>query len=120
MANRLNIKARAEFRPENRKLVDSEEVEFNLEPANKRYNTGIQTIGTTEEALDVGDVSSAGYILVINLDDTNYVEVGLTGSYCIELPKNGGFAVFPPTGTIMAKANSAECDIEFYVFPDES
>jgi len=117
MANRLNITGRVEFRPEDRKLIDTEELEFSLEPSEKTYNTGIQTIGTTEETLNVGDVSNSGYIVVINLDDTNSVQIGLSSQYCIELPKNGGFTIFPPTGTIYAKANSAECDVEFYVLP---
>lgn len=118
--NRLHIVGRAEFRPEGRKLIDTEELEYSLEASNKKFNNMVQTIDTSEEVIELGDVSNPGYIVIINLDDTNYVDVGLTSSYCIRLPKNGGFTIFPPTGTIMAKANSAKCDVEIYVFPDEA
>lgn len=119
MPNRIDIEALVEFRPEARKAVSTGKLEMSFEPDNKNYITGTQTIGTSEETLDVGDVSSSGLIVVKNLDDTNYVEIGLTGSYPIKL-KPGQFCVFPPTGTIYALANSADCDVEFYVFPEDT
>jgi len=39
----------------------------------------VQTIGTTEEALVLGDVVTPGYCVVINLDVTNFVELGVFG-----------------------------------------
>lgn len=37
----------------------------------------IQTVGVSEEALLLGDIAglSAGYVLIENLDDTNYVSI---------------------------------------------
>lgn len=34
-----------------------------------------QTIGTTEEALALGDVTTGGWFFAINRDSTNYVEI---------------------------------------------
>lgn len=119
MPNRLNAKAQIEFLPEDRPLVKTGELEFDFQPDTKVYAQGIQTIGTTEETLNVGDVSNIGLVVVINRDDTNYVEVGLTGSYTIKL-KPGQFCVFPPAGTLYAIANTSDVDVEYYVFPEDT
>lgn len=72
-----------------------------------------QTIGTSYEALALGDISGApGYLYVKNMDATNYVELaldtGMTEKFIKLLP--GQAAVFPPAvGTIYAKANTAPC-----------
>ena len=71
-----------------------------------------QEIGTSEEALDVGNITTTGYIFLVNLDSTNYVEVGLTGSYPIKVPAGEG-ALFKANGTIYAKANSSACVVEY-------
>lgn len=119
MPNRINITGDVEFRPESRPLVKTGELEMSFEPDDKTYAQGIQAIGTSEEALNVGDVSSVGLIVLINRDDTNYVEIGLTGSYSIKL-KPGQFAIFPPAGTMTAAANTAEIDLEYYIFPEDT
>lgn len=117
MPNKIDIKSSVEFRPENRKAVNTGEQSFSFEPSSKAYITGIQTIGTTEEALEIGDVSSAGLIWIRNKDKTNFVQIGLTASYPIKLTP-GQFCLFPPdSGAIFAKADTADVDVEFYVFP---
>ena len=79
--------------------------------------SGTQDIGTTEETVTIGEISTLGYILILNLDSTNFVEVGLTGSYTIKMPA-GGFAVFPANGTIYAKADTAICKIQVWAFEE--
>lgn len=119
MPNRLSVKGEVEFLPEGRPLVKTPELEMDFQPDDKNYAEGIQSVGIAEEALNVGDVSSIGLIALINRDETNYVEVGLAGSYTIKL-KPGQFAIFPPAGTIMAKANSAAVDVEYHVYPEDT
>ena len=34
-----------------------------------------QNVGTTQEAINLGDVSSLGVLVLVNLDPTNYIEV---------------------------------------------
>lgn len=74
-------------------------------------------IGTTEEAVLMGDVTSPGYVVAHNLDTTNYVQIGAeTAEYCIRL-KAGQRAIFPLEGTtIFAKANTAQCSVLFLIF----
>ena len=38
---------------------------------------GVQAIGTTEEAIAVGDLAAPGWAYIRNLGPTNYVEIGL-------------------------------------------
>lgn len=119
MPNRINIKSEVEFLPEGRPLIKTGELEMDFQPTDKTYAQGIQTISSSaEETLNVGDVTNIGLVVVINRSDTNYVEIGLTGSYTIKL-KPGQFCVFPPAGTIYALANTADVDVEYYVFPED-
>ena len=72
-----------------------------------------QLIGTTTEALALGDIAVGHcHIRIINLDSTNYVEIGLdtpvTQIFVKLLP--GDMCLFsPPTNAIYAKANTAAC-----------
>jgi len=43
---------------------------------NGNLTRGIQVVGTTEEALALGDVAAAAFVELQNLDDANYVEIG--------------------------------------------
>jgi hypothetical protein len=74
-------------------------------------------IGTAEEQVSMGDVTSPGYVVAFNLDATNYVQIGATtGDYCIKLGA-GQRAVFPLNGTtLFAKANAAQCSVLFLIF----
>jgi hypothetical protein len=75
-----------------------------------------QNIGTVEEAVAMGDVAAGGYVLVVNRDPTNYVQLRsgtglqafarlLPGDFCLFRLDNGA--------TLYAIANTAACDIEF-------
>ena len=86
------------------------------EPANKTT----QIIGTTTEALALGDVSAPGYVYIKNNDATNFVRIGLvtavtSGNALITLLP-GEFALFPTRQTVIyAIADTAACNVEFAV-----
>jgi hypothetical protein len=76
---------------------------------------GVQEIGTSEESLSTGDLSTYGWLYLRNLDDTNYVQVGFsTGVYGIRL-EPGEPAVFrtEPTATVYLLANTAACNVQY-------
>lgn len=80
----------------------------------------VQNIGTTEETLALGEVTPTGYALFLNLDGTNYVELGkATGVYSVKL-KAGEFALLrlDSWSTIYAKANTAAVDLEYVLLSD--
>ena len=116
MSNKLEITAYIDFRPEERAEIQTGQLYFMVEPATKDYMRGIQNIGIVEEALLIGDVASIGYVMIINRDKTNYIEIGLTASYSVKILP-GQFAMFQPDGVLYGKANVAACDIEYFVFP---
>jgi len=81
-------------------------------------NPGIVTIGTAEEDVAFGDLVDPGFIMLRNLDVTNYVEYG---------PKNAGGTMealgkLRPSGmallelaagvTLRMQANTAACNVQ--------
>ena len=86
-----------------------------VDVAGDSYVSAVQEIGTAEEVLVEPDaLGTPGYVFVKNLDGSNYVEVGLTGSYTIKLLA-GQMAVFPAAAAIYAKANSAACNLDYII-----
>jgi len=81
---------------------------------------GTQSIGTTEEEIaQLADLGTPGWVLLINQDATNYVEVGKsTGVYTVKM-EAGEPALFRLDGTaLLAKANTDACVVEFFIFED--
>lgn len=72
----------------------------------------VWTVGTTEETLTVSDISTLGIVYLINLDATNYVQIGVsTGVYFCRLKPSASDipACFrlEPGVTIYGKANTS-------------
>ena len=81
------------------------------------YITRTQNIGTVEEIIEIPAdmIAGSGMVLIRNRDTTNFVEVGLTGSYPIIITA-GGFAMFDANAQdIYVKADTAACRIEYTV-----
>jgi len=117
MPNILEVKAVVEFQPVNRPVKSTGDLRVSYEADNKRYINGIQEVGAVEEALQLGDVATAGYVVLINRSTTINVQVGLTGSYPITLLP-GQFCIFPPgAGALFAIAASDTADVEYHIFP---
>lgn len=83
--------------------------------AGTEFTQNVQAVGTSTEALNLGDVATPGYLLVKNLDSTNFVMVGLVtavtsgNAFAKLLP---GEALLIPTRqtTIYAIADTAACN----------
>ena len=76
---------------------------------------GVQAIGTSEETLSTGDMTTYGWLFVRNLDATNYIQLGFsTGVYGCRL-EPGEPALFraEPAATIYLKANTAACNLQY-------
>lgn len=82
--------------------------------ANPRIQS-VQDIGTSEEALAIGDVATdGGAFFARNLDATNYVEIGLTGSYVIKLlPGEYCFLSGVSDKDLYARANTAAVKLAY-------
>ena len=81
-----------------------------------------QTIGTSEEALDLGDIGGGtlGWIIGRNLDSTNFVEFRAgTGETDLVKAKAGEPFLFRlATNTPYAIADTANVDIYYVILPD--
>ncbi len=89
----------------------------------KGGNPGTVTIGTSEEAISFGDITSLGIVIIKNLDETNYITWG---------PESGGTMVvvgklkpgesavlrLNPGITLRAQANTASCNVRIFAFDD--
>jgi hypothetical protein len=102
-------------------------VEFNkgvltIDSTGKQVVHHIQSIGTSEEALDVGDITTLGWIIFFNRDKTNYVEIrpgsGLADLLRIEKREVSGPMRLAQDATLYAIANTAACELEYLLIED--
>lgn len=82
----------------------------------------VQNIGTTEEAIDLGDVTTGGWWFAWNRDSTNWVEirVGTGGADFVRLEAGEFFAgrLSPDNAAPYAIADTAACNVEFLIIDD--
>ena len=93
---------------------------INRDVAGSALVENVQIVGTSAEALIIGDVVTPGYMICKNLDATNYVTIrnGSTGADLVKL-KAGDIAVFRlATATPFAIANTASCKLLYLVVED--
>ena len=81
---------------------------------------GMQAIGASEESIAFGELTVKGWVILQNLDATNYVRWGFsTGVYGGRL-EPGEYAMFRlnPGATIFLIADTAACKVLAYGFED--
>lgn len=78
-----------------------------------------QNIGITDESLILGDVVAPGIAVFQNLDDTNFVEIGV-GSFTAFLKLKPGeiFICRLATTVPRAKADTAAVDLFYIIYSD--
>lgn len=89
-------------------------------PAGNQALQNIQTVGTSTEALLLGDVGTIGYIIVKNTDSTNYCDVAVDNADAAPIAKilAGGIAVIPASAaTYYAKANTSAVALLVILLP---
>jgi hypothetical protein len=83
--------------------------------------SAVQSIGTADETLSLGEISTLGYMIAKNTDATNFVEIGHTsGTYPIKL-KAGEFCAFRVGSgmtAIHAKSDTAACLLQYLLLPN--
>jgi hypothetical protein len=88
--------------------------------AGTNYVRNVQIVGTTKEALLLGDVATPGMCLMHNTDTTNFVDVypDNTGGAVIRLkPTEYALFRFAATGPFV-KADTASVNLEYLLLPD--
>lgn len=72
------------------------------------------SIGTTEESITFTDIATNGFVLMINLDPTNYVEWGFSTTVYggrMKLSQMAGPFFLNPGATLFLRANTAACRV---------
>jgi hypothetical protein len=119
MAEELTLNASLEYE-------DSEGSSDSLELTNgianvssKKFIHHKQTIGTSEEAIVLGEISSPGWAFFINRDSTNYIELKVASSGAIFAKLHPGRIAMLYLGSggqaPYAVANTAACILEFLI-----
>lgn len=95
---------------------------FSYSPATLRSVKVVQTILTTETVINLGGISTPGWITLQNLDPTNYVDVKVAASGAIFarlLPAGGPLQLYLGTGAQVpvAIANTASCLVSTMITP---
>ena len=85
---------------------------------------GVQNIGTSAEAIALGDVSDPGLYFFRNLDPDNYVEIGMAvggGAFeKMDRIRPGGIKIgeldLVATGVLQAKADTAAIELQYKIY----
>jgi len=93
-----------------------------IDSTGKQVVHHVQEIGTSEEALDVGDIGTLGWIIFYNQDITNYVELrpgtGVADFLRIEKREFSGPMRLAQDATLYAIANTAAVKLEYLLIED--
>lgn len=81
--------------------------------AGDNFIHNVQTIGTANEAVTLGDVAPGGWQFFKNLDTVNYVEIFLDNANAQLVARllPGEAAVFKPAAGVYGRANTAACNV---------
>jgi hypothetical protein len=109
MSNEIKITLGLEYN-KNGKTIDRHETFYDNVSGDNFYNS-IQSIGVSEEAVVATDIGTYGWYFVKNLDTTNYVELGTTGSLNKKIPA-GKANIFSSANALYAKANTNTLNVE--------
>lgn len=92
---------------------------FTVTVSGNVVSSGVVSVGTSAEAVPVGEVTSPGYLWVHNLDSTNYVKIRVSTGATVYFSRvlAGKQAVIPLDPTDAAApywlANSSACLVHF-------
>ena len=95
--------------------IFSHDVQFRADAiAGARYNKTLQNVGTSWEAVEIGDLVKT-WMLIRNLDDTNFVSWGKSvadATELIRIPPETAVLFYSVAAAPAFKADTAACDIE--------
>jgi hypothetical protein len=83
-----------------------------------KFVEGLQEIGTSEEAIDMGDITAPGWCFMKNIDATNFIEIySATAETAMFKLLPGEFFVGKLSATApFAKADVAICHLQYLIY----
>ena len=117
MANELTISTAIGYSKSNDTVNKSHSKQITV--AGSVRASGVQSIATSETALDLGGVTAVGIVFLQNLDPTNYVEVGTTTAvYAVKIKAGEAFVFRSDGNTVYCKASTAAVKVAYEVFSE--
>jgi hypothetical protein len=117
----LDLTVKLEYDDNNTEItVDLGTLEISVAGTNSLHHR--QTVGTSEEAITLGDVAAGGYVLAVNRDATNYVKLR-PGTGIADLIRIGPgecalFRLDDDATAPYAIADTGSCEVEFVLIDD--
>lgn len=122
MADELTLKVTFNYNPSTAGEVTVNPAEFSgtFDVAGSPITSGIQAIGTSEEILNLGDVTTPGYLMIKNLDSTNFLQYNVDATPTQYTGKllAGEFALLRLGDTASAlylKADTSSCNVQYWL-----
>lgn len=121
MANEIALNASLTFKKNG--VEESLSKTSSITVSGKRCIRHVQNIGTSEEAMVIGELATLGYCMIRNMDSTNYVEIrsgtGTANFMKLKAGESAGPFRFGSGATApYAIANTAAVDIEYLIIED--
>lgn len=119
MANEITLTGSLVY--EDSELADEflQILEKQITISTKKYVKAKQNIGTSEEAIGLGEVTSLGWAMFINRDSTNFIQLRTaTSGTAFAKITAGSFALFRFGSGITAPyaiADTAACQMEYLI-----
>ena len=118
MADELTLNASMVF-DDGDSVISIDLVDLQVSPTTVRPVRLQQSIGTSEEAINLGDISTPRWCFLKNLDATNYVEIKVATGGAIFAKLLPGEACLLPLGSgataPYAIANTAACVLDILI-----
>ena len=123
MANEIRAQLKLLYNPASGDDISFPLIDLFIDQAGKDFTQGTQEIGfAAEEIIAVSaDIGTQGLWVIINLDSTNFVEIGKVkvssdGDALSMKVKPGEFMFGRATSALYAKADTSACTIRFVCF----
>jgi len=120
VANELELNISYVFRDGDVEIDNSSEDPTYVDVVTPTYITSIMSVGTTAEAIPLGDVATPGFGYFRNLDETNFVDLYVSngGSRFARLYPGEPFLgrLGPDVTAPYIKADTAACRVEYALF----
>lgn len=120
MANELSMSVSVTYNKNG--ITDQRTMQKTADVSGSAMCGGVQTIGTTEEEIAIGDIGTKGFARFLNIDATNYIEIGsyVAGTfYPLVKMEPTDPAWFRLAGvTLYARANTAAAKLEYMIYED--
>jgi len=116
MANELTATCSLRFSKGGREVSKSYSG-VQIDVSGDKWVFGVQEIGTSEEAIDVGDIGTTGFLIAKNLDSTNFISIRPgTGTANLVKLKAGEPCMFRlALNGPWAISDTAACDLEYLI-----